>query len=52
MASDGATGKMWLADCQLYGATSDIYTLNAGAVVYTRNTGYANPTGVGTVGTW
>jgi hypothetical protein len=52
VASDGATGKMWLADCQLYGATSDIYTLNAGAVVYTRNTGYANPTGVGTVGTW
>lgn len=52
VASDGATGKMWLADCLLSGATYDLYTLNAGATIYTRNTGYGATTGTGTVSTW
>lgn len=52
VASDGATGKMWLADCLLDGSTYDLYTLNAGSVIYTRNTGYGATTGPGTVSTW
>jgi hypothetical protein len=53
VASDGATGKMWLADCLLDGAgTQDLYTLNAGSVIYLRNTGYSGAAGVGSVSTW
>ena len=52
VASDGATGKMWLADCLLSGATYDLYALNAGSTIYTRNTGYGATTGTGTVSTW
>lgn len=53
VASDGATGKMYLADCYLDGAgTQDIYTLNAGAVIYLRATGHNGAAGVGSVGAW
>jgi hypothetical protein len=52
VASDGATGKMWLADCLLSGATYDLYAPNAGSTIYTRNTGYGATTGTGTVSTW
>ena len=53
VTSDGATGKMYLADCYLDGkGTQDIYTLNLGAVVYLRATGYSGAAGVGTVSTW
>lgn len=53
VASDGATGKMWLADCLISGgSTYDMYTLNAGSTIYTRNTGYGATTGTGTVSTW
>lgn len=53
VSSDGATGKVYLADC-LLGAdgTQDLYTFNAGAIMYIRNTGYSGAAGTGTVTTW
>ncbi len=53
VASDGATGKMYLADCYLDGkGTQDLYSINAGSVIYLRATGYSGVTGSGTVSTW
>ena len=53
VASDGATGKMYLADCYLDGlGTQDLWTIGAGSVIYLRATGYNGAIGTGTVSTW
>lgn len=53
VASDGATGEIWLADCDLDGAgAQDLYMIHAGSRIYTRATNYSGAGGAGTVGVW